>query len=180
MIVALVGLPGSGKSFIASILHELGFVWLRTDSIRKELAGIELHKKAPPEVYSQDWNKRVYDTLIEKAKEFSQKGHNLVLDGSFLKKWQREKVYKNFKDVIFIHTTAREETIKERLSKRVGDISDADFEVYLKLKGEFEPPENAIEIFTELEREELKDLLKRVLGLSKDTPIHPQQGFYPD
>lgn len=174
MIVALMGLPGSGKSFIASILHELGFTWLRTDSIRKELAGIDLTEKAPPEVYSQEWTEKVYDILIEKAKELSEKGQNIVLDGSFSKLWQREKLLKNFKDVIFIHAIAREETIKERLLKRTFDVSDADFEVYLKLKQEFEPQEGAIEIFTELEREELKDLLKRVLCLSKDTQPHLQ------
>ncbi|MDW8237861.1 MAG: AAA family ATPase [Aquificaceae bacterium] len=165
MIVALIGLPGSGKSFIASILHELGFTWLRTDSIRKELAGIDLNEKAPPEVYSRDWTEKVYEVLIEKAKELSERGQNIVLDGSFSKRWQREKLLNYFKDVIFIHTTAREETIKERLLKRTSDISDADFNIYLKLKQEFEPQEGAIEIFTELEREELRDLLKRVLSL---------------
>ncbi|WP_461828652.1 AAA family ATPase [Aquifex sp.] len=42
----------------------------------------------------------------------------MVLDATFLKRWQRELVLKNFENPLFILAWAPEEVIKERLSKR--------------------------------------------------------------
>ncbi|WP_340694960.1 AAA family ATPase [Hydrogenobacter thermophilus] len=170
MIVVVMGLSGSGKSFIAKILHEeFGFEWIRSDAIRKELAGVEegRHVKVGfgKGIYSEDWTKRVYQEMIKRAEQIHSRGKDVVLDATFLKDWQRNMVKEHFKNAIFLLTQAQEEEIKRRLSKRE-DISDADFSVYLKQKEIFEEPKEAIVINTQKGREEIKAELQKILGIS--------------
>lgn len=127
MKVATIGLSGSGKSYVSSILNKYGFYWLRTDAIRKELFG---------SVYDEDTTRKVYQELVKRAKSHK----NVVLDGTFLKRWERKLVIDAFpEEHFFIWVKAREEDIKRRLSIRK-DISDADFNIYLLQKNTFEPP----------------------------------------
>ncbi|MFP3159771.1 MAG: AAA family ATPase [Hydrogenobaculum sp.] len=128
MKIATIGFSGSGKSYIASILEDLGFYWLRSDAIRKSLFG---------SFYDEETTKKVYKELIKRAKEHK----DAVLDATFLKKWQRKLVVDNFPDeYYFILIKADENIIKQRLQTRK-DISDADFNIYLMQKTSFEPPD---------------------------------------
>lgn len=102
MIVVVMGLSGSGKSFIAKILHEeFGFEWIRSDAIRKELAGVEegRHVKVGfgEGIYSEDWTKRVYQEMIKRAEQIHSRGKDVVLDATFLKDWQRNMVKDHLK-----------------------------------------------------------------------------------
>lgn len=169
MIVVVMGFSGSGKSFIASILHqEFGFEWIRSDTIRKELAGLKQEERVRvgfgESIYSEEWTKRVYQEMIERAKKAHAAGKNVVLDATFLKKWQRKMVEEHFDKVLFLMAEAQEEEIKRRLQSRE-DISDADFSVYLKQKEVFEPPEKALIINTQKSKEEIKAELQKVLGI---------------
>lgn len=128
MKIATIGFSGSGKSYIASIFHKYGFCWLRTDEIRKSLFG---------SLYDQQTTKEVYKELIERAKLCG----NTILDGAFLKKWQRDMFIEAFpEDYFFILIKTEEDVIKKRLAHRK-DISDADFNIYLLQKKTFEPPD---------------------------------------
>ncbi|MDQ7083183.1 MAG: AAA family ATPase [Aquificota bacterium] len=41
------GLSGSGKSFLSKLIsEEFGYEWVRSDVIRKEIAGIPSHRSA--------------------------------------------------------------------------------------------------------------------------------------
>ncbi len=165
MIVVVMGLSGSGKSFLASILNkDFGFEWIRSDQIRKELAGVEPNKrlKVPygEGMYTKDWTKRVYEEMIKRAKQKG--GKNIVLDATFLEDWQRELVRKNFPNALFILAQAEEEEILKRLKSRQ-DISDADIEIYLRQKERFSPPHYAIAINTRKTLKELRAELKELL-----------------
>jgi len=169
MLLVLVGLSGSGKSFVASILHkEFGFEWIRSDKIRKEMAGIELTKKVKvgfsQGIYTEEWTKKVYERMLEIAEEKLKKGKKVVLDATFLKEWQRQMVIKKFPNAVLIWITASEEEILKRLNSRE-DISDADVDVYLKQKEIFEPPQEAFILDTTKNsgyiRERLKEILER-------------------
>ncbi|WP_448588236.1 AAA family ATPase [Thermocrinis sp.] len=165
MIVVLVGLSGTGKSFVASILHkEFGFEWIRSDQIRKEMAGMELNEKVrvgfSQGIYSEEWTRRVYERMLELAEIMLKQGKKVVLDATFLRKWQRDMVLKRFPDAIFIWITADEEEILKRLKTRV-DISDADVDIYLKQKEVFEPPEHAIMLDTT--KNNVKERLREIL-----------------
>lgn len=128
MKIATIGFSGSGKSYISSILEGMGFYWLRSDVIRKSLFG---------SFYNEETTKKVYEELIKRAKEHK----DVILDATFLKRWQRKLVVDNFPDeYFFIFVKADENIIKQRLQTRK-DISDADFNVYLMQKSSFEPPE---------------------------------------
>ena len=168
-LVVVFGLSGSGKSFLSRILYEeLGYEWLRSDVIRKELMGLSPERKAKAEfgrgIYTEDITRRVYEEMVKRAKELLLKGKRVVLDATFLRRWQRELVRENFKNPLFILASASEEEIRRRLSKRK-DVSDADFGIYLKQKEIFEPPEEVeyVAVNTERSREELLSVLKELV-----------------
>ncbi|MDQ7083184.1 MAG: AAA family ATPase [Aquificota bacterium] len=108
--------------------------------------------------------RKVYTEMVERASRLIKEGKRVVLDATFLKRWQREMVASRFDRPLFILTWAEEEEIKRRLSKRV-DVSDADFEIYLRQKEVFEPPEEIsyVRINTQKSKEDLKDLLSDLL-----------------
>ena len=167
--VVIFGLSGSGKSFLSRILHEeLGYEWLRSDVIRKELMGLSPERKARAEfgkgIYTEEITRRVYEEMIRRAKKLISKGKKVVLDATFLRRWQRDLVRENFDNPLFIFASASEEEIRKRLSKRE-DVSDADFRIYLKQKEVFEPPDEIqyVIVNTERSREELLSVLKELV-----------------
>jgi gluconokinase len=169
-LVVVFGLSGSGKSFISKILHEdFGYEWIRSDAIRREIMGIDPDKSVKQGfgqgIYSEKITHRVYEEMLRRAKNLLRKGSNVVLDATFLRAWQREQVLKVFPKALFILVEAPEGEIKRRLESRQ-DISDADFEIYLKQKEVFEPPKevNFIKIKNTKSRRELSELLAKVLG----------------
>jgi len=151
-LIVLMGLSGSGKSYVAKRLSErYGYKVLRSDAIRKELFGLkpEQSAKAPfgKGIYSEEVTRKVYKTLVERAKELIKKGKKVILDATFLKRWQRELVLSNFPSAIFVWVWAPEKVVIERLKNRKGDISDADISVYLKQKSVFEIPQELLTTF---------------------------------
>ncbi len=168
-VVVIFGLSGSGKSFLARILsEEMGYEWIRSDVIRKELAGITPEKSAKAGfgkgIYTEEMTRKVYEEMVRRAEELLREGKRVVLDATFLRRWQRELVRKKLGEPLFILATAGEEEIKKRLSARV-DVSDADFGIYLKQKEVFEPPEGEdyVELNTERSGEELSSILKKLV-----------------
>lgn len=169
MIVVLIGLSGSGKSFVANILHrEFGFEWIRSDQIRKEMAGIEPTQKVKvgfsEGIYSEEWTKRVYERMLDLAEEKLKEGKKVVLDATFLRAWQRERVKERFPSAVLIWVVAKEEEIIKRLSSRQ-DISDAGVETYLRQKEIFEPPEGVPTLDTSENGHKVKERLKELLNL---------------
>jgi gluconokinase len=169
VIVVLIGLSGSGKSFVANILHrEFGFEWIRSDQIRKEMAGIEPTQKVKvgfsEGIYSEEWTRRVYERMLDLAGEKLKEGKNVVLDATFLRAWQRERVKERFPSAVFIWVIAKEEEIIKRLSSRQ-DISDAGVETYLRQKEVFEPPGGVPTLDTSGNEHKVKEKLKELLNL---------------
>ncbi len=172
-VVVVFGLSGSGKSFVASILsEEFGYEWIRSDVIRKELAGIGPTESARAEfgkgIYTEEMTRRVYEEMVRRAASCLKTGGKVVLDATFLKRWQRELVTSSFDRPLFILVWASEEEIKRRLSNRE-DVSDADFNIYLKQKEVFEPPEEIsyVKLSTERNKVQIRRLLEDLL---KDDP----------
>lgn len=163
------GLSGSGKSFLARIIkRELGFLWLRSDVIRKEMAGISPHTHAGADygrgIYTEDMTRRVYEEMVRRAKEITLSGEKVVLDATFLKRWQRDLVRSSFEKPLFILARCGEEEILRRLRERI-DVSDADERIYFRQKEEFEYPgdEEFIAVDTEKPERELAKILKDLI-----------------
>lgn len=88
VLAAVGGLSGSGKSAVASgiaprIGAAPGAVILRTDVERKRLAGVEPEAKLPPECYTREASRAVYESLYARARAALASGHSVVVDAVF-------------------------------------------------------------------------------------------------
>ncbi|MEM3615652.1 MAG: AAA family ATPase [Candidatus Methanomethylicia archaeon] len=136
MLIVIFGLPGTGKSTIADILSEkIKASILRTDEIRKML----IEKPT----YSEDEREMVYRVMFIIAEYLVKQGIPCILDATFNKEERRRKIIelaeRSKVPIYFIECVCDEEVVKERLRGDKRFSSDADWEVYLKLKSEFEP-----------------------------------------
>src|SRR5690554_6007565 len=134
MMIIVMGLPGSGKSYFASRLSDkVGATYIGSDALRKEM-------KAMGKYSAADKN-RVYDRMVALAKNGLNEGKTIVLDATFFKKYLLDRFVslarEHYAPYRIFWIVAAEEVIKERVSKKRGD-SEADYEVYLKLAEEFE------------------------------------------
>ena len=73
-LVVVGGLPGSGKSTLAAALgDELGWPVLRSDEVRKELAGLDPLEHAPAAygagLYAPSITDATYETLLSRSRQ---------------------------------------------------------------------------------------------------------------
>lgn len=136
MIVIVFGLPGSGKSFFASRLAErIHASYLSSDKIRMQLL--------PVRTYTDEEKEMIYKVMLDKAIEISKKKNDVVVDATFYKKGLRTKVLEEIGSVElvrWIEVKADENLIQDRLIKPRIE-SEANYDVYLKLKKDWEPME---------------------------------------
>lgn len=134
MIVIVFGLPGSGKSYLASrFAGKINADYINSDSMRKKM----LHHRT----YSEKEKLSVYNKMLAQMRKVVKQNKNLVLDGTFYKNDIRKKFIEEAEStgsIIFIEVKADEALIRERLKKSRMD-SEADFEVYKIVKKEWEP-----------------------------------------
>ncbi|NNC84070.1 MAG: AAA family ATPase [Flavobacteriales bacterium] len=140
ILILVTGLPGSGKTYFADHLAErLNIEHFNSDRIRRSIQG-------HPE-YSDEDRMRVYQTMHEKVTELLDAGRSVIVDATFSKSEYRRPylvwAQKKGIPVKVIALTAPEEIIQERVDRTRPD-SDADFQVYQKLKTEYEPWEQSL------------------------------------
>jgi len=138
-MVLITGLPGTGKSTLAAALAaELNAHHLNTDRIREEL---NLKGK-----YDARTKKRIYEVMLQRTEELLKTEQNVIVDGTFYQQKLRNRFQRLAnrlgKDIRWIELRANESTIRERVNKK-RQYSEADFEVYKKIKGLYEPLEQA-------------------------------------
>jgi predicted kinase len=132
MIIIVFGLPGSGKSFFASQLaKKLNAGYINSDQLRMNMFSVR--------TYSPEEKRTVYDTIRRAMKEAIKNKVNLVLDGTFYKESLRKQFQRDARERLsFIEVAADESVIQDRLTKP-RTFSEATFEVYKKIKIEWEP-----------------------------------------
>jgi predicted kinase len=148
-LVLVAGLPGSGKSTLARQLGErAGFSVIRSDEVRKELAGLDPNQPTPSdrigEVYSSAASDRTYDECQRRAEALLFEGKRVLVDANF----RGERRRRAFLDAarrwavpaLLLVCRADPEVVRSRLAGRQGDASDADWTVYQKLAAEWEQP----------------------------------------
>lgn len=136
MLIMVTGLPGSGKSYFARQLSErLEGEYISSDQTRREMDAMGK--------YGVQDKEKVYDQMEELATSFIVAGKTVVLDATFYKEELRKRFISLAQEhglpYFVIWITSTEEIIKERLSRKRAD-SEADYEVYVKLLPEYEPP----------------------------------------
>lgn len=135
-IVAVMGLPGSGKSGLAERLAQYtGALHISSDRIRWQE---NLNGRYDPE--SLDY---VYGQMVAQAAEAIAEGKSVIMDASFSKEKHRqllwEKVIHAKMLLCWVELVIDDKTARERTS-RLRPFTEADFEVFLKMKSEWEPP----------------------------------------
>ena len=134
MVILVMGLPGSGKSWFASRLAvAIGADYLSSDRIRKELMA--------ERNYSVREKEKVYNEMLRRMKDSVNPNKDLVLDATFYKQRFRNKVSGEISGsdkLAFIEITAPESVIRKRLSHE-REFSEADFDVYKAIRKEWEP-----------------------------------------
>ena len=96
-LVAVGGLSGSGKSRMARELAPFlgtppGAVVLRTDVLRKRLAGLAPETPLPPEAYTAEASRRTYDELGRRAGLLLAAGYSVVADAVFARADERDAI----------------------------------------------------------------------------------------
>jgi uncharacterized protein len=136
-LVAMAGLSGSGKSTNAQrLVEQSGAIRLRSDAIRKHLAGVPLHEAAGSEVYSAEMTDKTYSRLIALGAELAAQGYRVVLDAKFDRQAKRQEALDVAQTaavpVTFVHCTAPADVLMARVTQRKGDIADATAAVLVK------------------------------------------------
>lgn len=129
-VIAVGGLSGSGKSVLAAgLASRLGAVVLRSDAIRKGMAGIALSERAPDTRYTAPISISVYRTLRAQAGMALAGGCPVVLDATHLSAAERgaaaELARKAGVPFAGLWLEAPRGALNRRLEARRGDPSDA-------------------------------------------------------
>jgi hypothetical protein len=139
ILVLVGGLPGTGKTYFSKrFATAIGARYISTDLTRKEMFS--------QRSYGSEEKKQVYEAMLTQMQAALQNKQHMVVDATFYRKELRKRFIDAAKSLkvepVFIFTTASDETIKERLSRPRED-SEADYEVFLKIRSIFESPEEA-------------------------------------
>jgi aminoglycoside phosphotransferase family enzyme/predicted kinase len=154
MIVLTCGLPGTGKSWLVRRLAgPLGAVVLRSDVIRKRLAGLDPGDSASADfhtgLYDEPMTRRTYQRLRERVVDVIRSGRTAIVDATFSTRGRRAPFVRSASEegvpLRLLHVTAPHEVVRERLERRsrggTRDASDADVEIYRRARRRFEPPD---------------------------------------
>lgn len=146
-LLLIGGLPGTGKSTLARALAEqAGFALIRSDLVRKELAGLPSMAAVPPQlrdlIYGPVWTERTYAECCHWAEQKLFEGQRVLVDANFRRADQRQPFLTLARQLgvplLFLHCHADEKLVRQRLAQRQADASDADWRVYQQLANQWE------------------------------------------
>lgn len=160
--------------------------------IRKQLAGVRIDSKLPPEMYSDHWTEKTYKKLRyafcflinrcgcqhiyiyirDTAKMLLEDGWSVILDAKYDRRRHRCSLVETLSPlpVRFVHLVAPLEQIKKRMEMRsmqqIKDPSDATFDLVTSQLNSFEnfdSSEKAVVIDTSVSEHENVEALKAIL-----------------
>lgn len=162
LLVVVFGLPGTGKTTLAKSLSQaMPAQHLNTDMLRTELGRRDR--------YTDQDKALIYKRLFERVEDHLKKGESVVVDGTFSRESYRdpirEIVHRTGTNLKWIQAMAAEDIVQRRVSVE-RPFTQADFEVYLKVREEFQPPnEGALEVWTD--RQDSEACLEQMLEFLK-------------
>ena len=134
-LVAIGGLSGTGKSTLAQALAPAiggapGASWLRTDVLRKRMAGVAPETSLGAEHYTPQRSAVVYDRLLDDAATLLEAGCGVIVDGVFARPEERAEMEALAQEHGAAFTglwlQAPAHVLKQRVTQREDDASDAD------------------------------------------------------
>ena len=151
-LVLVGGLPATGKSTLARELAErTGFEVIRSDVVRKELAGLEPEDSAADAwesgLYAPEWTDRTYEECLRRVEASLRRGGRVVVDASFHSASRRRPFHEAAVRLgvrrRFLVCRAPPGVVRRRLAARDDDASDAYWEVYRRMRGAWEAPKGS-------------------------------------
>jgi len=150
-LVAMCGLSGTGKSYVAAALaSRLGAVLISSDVVRKGLLGVDVRAPVTAAygagVYGPAERARVYEAMRERAARYIAEGYSVVLDATHERRADRdaarELARSNGVPALLVRTSAGEAQVRRRLATRdeARAVSGARWDTYLEQRARFEPP----------------------------------------
>jgi aminoglycoside phosphotransferase family enzyme/predicted kinase len=149
-LIITCGLMGTGKTTLGRALGgSLGVLPLRSDVLRKELAGLaeKDRREVPFErgIYSPAFTERTYDILLQRTVEGLVSGRTVVVDASFALSRQRDRFRQAARRIgvpfLLLHVTCDRATALDRLARRQNrglDASDGRRELFDRQAAAFE------------------------------------------
>jgi len=133
VLIALSGLPGTGKSFLGQKLAErLPIIILESDSMRKTLF--------PQPTYHWGESARLFRACYNLIEQLLKQKIAVLFDATNLSERYRKRLFKiarrNNAKFVLVRVKAPREVVRQRLFMRDKDpfsLSDADWNVYLKM-----------------------------------------------
>lgn len=134
-LLAVGGLSGTGKSTLAgglapSLGGAPGARWLRTDVLRKRMAGLTPEQRLTPSAYSRESSDAVYAGIMEAAGLVLDAGRSVIVDGVLAAPAERVALAQVARDHdagfdgLWLEASA--EVLRARVDARRNDASDAD------------------------------------------------------
>lgn len=153
VVYVFFGMIATGKSTISQ-----AWAWQKqlrcynSDWVRKEMAGINPTESQRESVdfgiYTKEFSQKTYNILLERAEARLKQGDSVIVDGSYQYAHDRQDVRDLAKNlncrIYFILCQCPEAEMKRRMDLREKDpaaVSDGRWEIYLKQKKRFEPPD---------------------------------------
>ncbi|MCA6074543.1 AAA family ATPase [Fulvivirga sedimenti] len=163
MIVAVFGLPGSGKSYFARKLAErLEGTYISSDSLRRELFN------SP--TYSHDEKLAVYRKMLAIMYDYLHRREPLVMDATFFTREIRDPFNHEAESIgcriAWIEIRAEDTLIRTRLNVNRPE-SDADYPIHLLIKKNFQPMRRE-HLTLDSTNENLDEMIKRALKYLED------------
>ena len=136
-IFLTTGLSGSGKSTVSRLLaQKIGAVYIRSDAVRKHLAGIPLSEQGDASLYTPAMTQQTYDRLLHLGITLAKQGYSVILDAKYDRQILRQAVIQAVEAVNaddsthplslqILHCTAPLDVRQNWLHQRQGDVSDA-------------------------------------------------------
>ena len=136
------GLSGSGKSVLGmQLLERIGGLRIRSDVERKRLFGVSPQQRGEASLYQPDATAQTYQRLATLAGAMLDAGFTVMVDASFLDAAERERFAQLAKErgcpFWILSFSASETVLRQRLTARRGDASDADTSVLDKQLASF-------------------------------------------
>lgn len=149
-LIIMSGLSGSGKSTTAQQLaQKYNAIYIRSDAVRKHLAGIGLQQRGDESIYSQEMTSKTYQRLLELGKMLVRQGFTVILDAKYDRIcWRKQVIAFTQSDKLpleIVYCSAPPEVLCGRLQQRSQDISDATPDLLAAQQAAFEaftPEEN--------------------------------------
>lgn len=144
LVLVVCGAAATGKTRLSRALSELsGLPHLESDTVRKQLAGLDPRERAPEREYGEEASGRTYAELGARA---AASPAGAIVDATFRRRAHRAAFGEAYGEgtpaPLFVECRAPAATVAEWARKRVGEAdrtSDATPEIARRTLSEFEP-----------------------------------------